>query len=59
MIYEGFEWVPLKLNIFNMKQFNYKKHAAWEKKLNEIKNSGDVLKLNQALTTFKKIYLSC
>lgn len=39
-----------------MKKFNYKKHAAWEKKLNEIKNSGDVLKLNKALSTFCKIY---
>ena len=41
-----------------MKKFNYKKHAAWEKKLKQIKESGDVYKLNMALTTFKKIYLS-
>ena len=40
-----------------MEYFNYKKHAAWEKKLKQIKDSGDVLKLNQALSTFGKIYL--
>jgi hypothetical protein len=51
------EWIDIKLDIFNMKYFNYKKHTAWEKKLKEIKDSGDVLKLNKALSTFGKIYL--
>jgi type III secretory pathway component EscU len=51
------EFKPLKLDIFNMKTFNRKKHNAWEKKLKQIKDSGDVLKMNQALSTFGKIYL--